>query len=174
MGIRFKTSIKVKNNYKNIQKIINNLPKTVEEGILEAVKNTCEYALSLKKGKKEGILFEIVETSSKEVKGRVYTDVNTFPHAWFLEYGTGKYAELPHIGTTKTFIESGYEYWFIPVAKVTGTLNYPIITIQGTQFYIAHGVQSEPYMRPAEFQRRDSNVEDVEKAIYNMLVQVTK
>lgn len=159
---------------KKLNTIINKLPQTTKQGIENAIKGTCEYALHLKKGKKEGILFEMVSTDTQEIKGRVYTDIETFPHSWFLEYGTGIWAEQPHIGTSKTFIESGFEYWFIPVNKVERPLHYPIITIKGSQFYLAHGVQSQPFMRPAEFERRDQNIDEVQKEIYKMLKEVCK
>lgn len=159
---------------KKLNTMIRKLPQTTAIGIENAIKGTCEYALHLKRGKNEGILFEMLNIGTKEIKGRVYTDTNTFPHSWFLEYGTGIWAEQPHIGTSKTFIESGFEYWFIPVNKVERTLHYPIINIKGSEFYLAHGMQSQPFMRPAGFERIDSNTEEVEKQIYKMLEEVCK
>ena len=85
-----------------------------------------------------GILVEIVDMSSKEVKGRVYTDKDKFPWAMFEHYGTGDYRELQAIGTTKHFLETGGSQWFIPVSKVEKELHYPIVEINGMQFYIAH------------------------------------
>lgn len=85
-----------------------------------------------------GILVEMVDMSSKEVKGRIYTDKDKFPWAMFEHYGTGDYRELPPIGTTKHFLETGGSQWFIPVSKVEKELHYPIIEINGMQFYIAH------------------------------------
>lgn len=85
-----------------------------------------------------GILVEMVDMSSKEVKGRIYTDKDKFPWAMFEHYGTGDYRELQAIGTTKHFLETGGSQWFIPVSKVEKELHYPIIEINGMQFYIAH------------------------------------
>ncbi|MEG2311001.1 MAG: hypothetical protein RSB76_03330 [Clostridia bacterium] len=163
-----------KYNSKRIDNIIKKLPKVVGLGVENAIQETQKYALHLKPGKDQGILFEMLNTDTNEIKGRVYTDTEVFPWAWFVEYGTGKYAELEHIGTSKTFIESGFEYWFIPVGKVSEALNYPIINIKGTLFYLAHGVPARPYMRPASFERRDQNVENVEKEISKMLQEVCR
>ena len=48
----------------------------------------------------------MIETSTMKVKGRVYTDKEAMPYALFEHFGTGKFAEMDHIGTTKHFIES--------------------------------------------------------------------
>lgn len=47
----------------------------------------------------------------------VYNDVTNASHEHYsliLEYGSGLYAEKPHIGKTETFIASGYMYWYVP------------------------------------------------------------
>ena len=60
----------------------------------------------------EGILLEIIDTSTMEVKGKVYADPSKFmtnngeSYLWFEYFGTGQYAEEEHIGKTKHFIES--------------------------------------------------------------------
>lgn len=86
----------------------------------------------------------------------------------------GIWAEQPHIGTTKHFIESGFNEWFIPVNKVQQRLKYPIIEIKGQQFYLAHSAQPKPFMRPAGFERREENVKEVQKEVLNMIESVCK
>jgi hypothetical protein len=174
MGIRVK--IKGINRLeKKLNNIATKLPKTIETSIEEILKNTCEYAIRLRRGNKnDGILFEMVETDNGKVKGRIYTDQENFPYSWFEHFGTGQYAEQPHVGTSKHFIESGYEEWFIPVNKVNRDLPYKIITIQGNQFYIAHGVQSNPFLQKAEFELRDTNIDTIQANIYNLLQEVCK
>lgn len=86
----------------------------------------------------------------------------------------GKYAEQEHVGTTKHFIESGYTEWFIPVNKVGKVLGFPIVEIQGMQFYIAHGQEPNHFLTEAEFKTRDINIETIEKHIYEMLREVCK
>lgn len=121
-----------------------------------------------------GILVEMVDMSSKEVKGRIYTDKDKFPWAMFEHYGTGDYRELPPIGTTKHFLETGGSQWFIPVSKVEKELHYPIIEIQETQFYVAHGVKANHFMTDAEFESRNENTGIVKKKLNEMLKEVCK
>lgn len=160
---------------KKINKIVKNLPKVAEEGIEEVLKNIQGYAIRLEKGHNEkGILIEMIETSTRQVKGRVYTDKEKFSHAMFEHFGTGDYRELPAIGKTKRFLDTGGSQWFIPVAKVEKALHYPIIEIQGSQFYIARGVKSNHFMTDAEFKTRDENAETIKKQIEQMLKEVCR
>lgn len=55
----------------------------------------------------------------------------------FAEYGTGIYSEKGHIGSTTTFIESGFNKWYVPVNEVKHNVNYPVIQIDGEDYYIA-------------------------------------
>lgn len=142
--INFNCNIKVKHNFKNINAIIQKLPQTAKIITEDVLKNIRGYAIRLEKGHKEdGILVEMVDISTKEVKGRVYADPSKFmtengqSYLWFEYFGTGQYAEQDHIGKTKHFIESGYTEWYIPVKKVGRSLSYPTITINGEQFYVA-------------------------------------
>lgn len=67
--IKFNCNIKVRHNFKKIDTIIQKLPKTVQiitEGVL---KNIRGYAIRLEKGHKEdGILVEMIDMATKEVK----------------------------------------------------------------------------------------------------------
>ena len=61
----------------------------------------------------------------------------------FEHFGTGQWAEMPHVpNPTEHFKKSGYTEWFIPVFKVPKELHYPIVEINGMQFYIAHRYKS--------------------------------
>ncbi len=171
-------SIKInKKSINNLENKMNSICKkitpSVMNGVQNAIKNTQTVAIRIRNGN-GSILAELVNINSGEVKGRVFTDKVRFFWATFLEYGTGKYAQLPHIGTTPTFIKSGYEYWFIPVNKVDQRLYYPIIEIQGQQFYIAHGVEPKPFMTPAGIQTREENVKIIKDSISSMLKEVCK
>lgn len=118
-----------------------------------------------------GILVELVETSTMQVKGKVYADPSKFmtnnnqSYLWFEYFGTGEYAEKNHIGKTKHFIESGYTEWYIPVNKVGRSLNYPIKTIENKQFYVARGVKSNKFLSDAEFKSRKENMEIIKKKL---------
>ena len=126
--INFNCNIKVKHNFKNINAIMQKLPQTAKAITEDVLKNIRDYAIRLEKGNnEEGILVEMIDMSTKEVKGRVYTD----KYFLFLR-------ELSPVGTTKHFLETGGSQWFIPVSKAEKELHYPIVEIQGIQFYIAH------------------------------------
>lgn len=93
--MKFDCEIKVKHNYKNIDTIIKNLPKTISESIEDVLKNIQGYAIRLEKGHKEdGILVEMIDMSTKEVKGKVYADPSKFmtengqSYLWFEYFGT--------------------------------------------------------------------------------------
>lgn len=146
--------IKIKHNFKNINAIIQKLPQTAKIITEDILKNIQGYAVKLEKGYKEdGIIVEMIDMSTKEVKGRVYADPSKFmtengqSYLWFEYFGTGQWAEQEHIGKTKHFIESGYTEWYIPINKVGRTLNYPIVTISGKQFYVAVRSKSKSFFR---------------------------
>ena len=141
--ISFNCKFKVKNNFKNINTITQRLPKIAKIVTEEVLKNIRGYAIRLEKGhNEEGILVEMIDMSTKKVKGRVYTDKDKFSWAMFEHFGTGDFRELPPVGTTKHFLETGGSQWFIPVSKAEKELHYPIIEINGMQFYIAHRSKS--------------------------------
>lgn len=157
--IKLSTKVKVKHNYKKFNKISDMLPKILPDLTKDILKNIRGYAVKLEKGhNEEGILCELVDAQTNEVKGRVYTDKVAMPYALFEHFGTGAHAEMEHVGITKHFIESGFTEWFIPVSKAPKPLPYPIITIQDMQFYIAHGVKANHFMTDAEFQSREENI----------------
>lgn len=150
--ISFNCNIKIKHNFKNIKAITQRLPEVAKEITEDVLKNIQGYAIRLEKGHKEdGILVEMIDMSTKEVKGRVYADPSKFvtengqSYLWFEYFGTGQFAEQAHIGKTKHFIETGYTEWYIPVDKVGRTLNYPIVTINGKQFYVAIRSKSKSF-----------------------------
>lgn len=176
MEINFKCEIRGLNKLeKKLKQITKELPKKVEESVEDVLKNIRGCAIRLEKGhNEEGIQIEMVETSTMKVKGRIYTDKDKFSWAMFEHFGTGDYRELSAVGKTKRFIETGGSQWFIPVAKVEKVLPYPIIEIQGSQFYVARGVHSNHFMTDAEFKTREQNKEILKKQINEMLKEVCK
>lgn len=94
-------------------------------------------------------------------------------YLWFEYFGTGKYAEKEHVGNTPHFKASGYTEWLIPV-KPNLNLNYKIVTIKGSQFYLAHGAKANHFLEDAEFKTRKENLEIVNKKIQKMLKEVCK
>ena len=154
--ISFNCNFKVKHNFKNVNAITQKLPQTAKLITEDVLKNIRGYAIRLEKGHNEnGILVEMIDMSTKEVKGRVYADPSKFmtengqSYLWFEYFGTGQYAEQEHIGKTKHFIESGYTEWYIPVNKVGRSLSYPIVTINKQQFYVAVGSKANRFISDA-------------------------
>lgn len=184
--ISFKCEIKGLNNLeKKINKIVKELPKKVEESIEDILKNIQGYAIRLERGhNQEGILVEMIETSTMTVKGHVYADPSKFiaedadgkqiSYLWFEYFGTGQYAEQNHIGKTKHFKESGYTEWYIPKNKVGRALSYPIKIINGKEFYIATGSKPNHFLGDAEFKTRQENKEIVAKKLKQFFEEVAK
>ena len=88
MSIKFNCDVKVKHNFKKIDKIIKELPNTIKESVEDVLKNIQGYAVRLLGTDNDGIVCELVKTESKEVIGRVYTDQTKMPWSWFREFGT--------------------------------------------------------------------------------------
>lgn len=178
--ISFDCKIKVKHNFKNIDAIIKKIPQVAKEITDDILNNIRGYAIRLEKGhNEEGILVEMIDMSTKEVKGKVYADPSKFmsngvSYLFFEYFGTGANAEMEHVGKTKHFIQSGYTEWFIPVGKVEKALPYPVVNIQGMDFYIAHGSKANHFMADAEFKTRNENTEIVKKKLDEMLKEVCK
>lgn len=172
----FNIKIKGINDLKRkISAIEKTLPKTIENSVEDILRQIRTTAIRLERGHhEEGILCELIDVSKNIVKGRVYADAKNFPFFIFEHYGTGQYAELEHIGKTEHFIKSGYTEWFIPVSKVDRSLNYPKITIQGQEFYLAHGFKANHFMTDSEFENRENNKEIIKEQILNMLKEVCK
>ncbi len=149
------------------KKIIKNIEKSLPTAMEMVMKHAKEIALKNKRGSKDenSILFEIT-VNNNGVEGRLYTN---FDFALFLEYGTGTKAEMPHIGHTETFINSGYTYWFLPkeVADSRGAEFSPqrLINIQGQLFYIMLPSKPYPFMRPTAFDLEDSAVKIFAKSM---------
>lgn len=178
--INFNCNIKVKHNFKNIDAIVKKLPQTAKKITEDVLKNIRGYAIRLEKGhNEEGILVEMIDMSTKEVKGKVYADPSKFmsngvSYLFFEYFGTGANAEMEHVGKSKHFLESGYTEWFIPVSKVEKTLPYPVVNIQGMDFYIAHGSKANHFMADASFKSRNENTEIVKKKLDEILKEVCK
>lgn len=93
--ISFNCKFKVKHNFKNINAIIQRLPQAAKITTEDILKNIQGYAVKLEKGhNEEGILVEMIDMSTKTVKGRVYADPAKFmtengqSYLWFEYFGT--------------------------------------------------------------------------------------
>lgn len=168
--------------------IIKKLPSTVKVATEKTLIETKKEALKNKKGSKneDMILTEILDSNTKEVVGKVFTNKDLFSFAPFLEYGTGSYAEKPHIGKTKTFLESGFKFWYAPATSVNKSYTmtdfmvvngvfYPMITMfHGKTYVMCFEQKARPFMRPAGVYSREEAKKILSKEIKTMLSEVLK
>ncbi len=109
MSIKLNCDVKVKHNFKKIDKIIKELPNTIKESVEDVLKNIQGYAIKLEKGNHEdGILVEMVDISNMEVKGRVYTSKEKLPFAMFEHWGTRTICRITSCWNYRTL----YKKWF--------------------------------------------------------------
>ena len=136
--------------------------KKLDNDIYSAMNDLLSYgkdkALSNKKGNKDSSLINTSITKTNNgYKGVIATN---FDFAPFLEYGTGRKAELPHIGHTRTFKRSGFQFWYAPADKVNKQYSdrdymefdgemFPMNAYMDGQKYVMVFEQSpKPFMRP--------------------------
>lgn len=161
--------------YNKMERVIKEMPTRTQAGMKNAMENVQEKALTNKRGSKDKRLIpiEFVDVDKRQITGRVYTDKDLFSYAPFLEFGTGTKAELDHIGTTATFIASGYRYWLLPVDKVDRQFSPErIVNIKGELFYLMFATRPYPFMRPAGFSSRQESADYINEEIGKLLVEV--
>lgn len=133
------------------EKVIDNLIKAqrdTAEVIQKDVKNlapsrTGKYADSIK--------VDETKIEDNHITTSIYTDLQSEDGHYvgrMIEYGTGIYALEPHIGKTKTFIDSQYQYWYVPATSVDRPIGKSIF-IKGKEFYIARPQKAKPHFIPA-------------------------
>lgn len=147
---------------KNIDELENDLDKFVKklkQNLIMAQEKTAEQ---IKKdvikhlGHSSGKYVNSIKKSNTKfennvIKTQIYTDLKS-KDGYFIgrmiENGTGIYALEPHIGHTKTFRASGYQYWYVPANEVDRPLG-KVILIDGVEFYIAKAQKPKPHWKPA-------------------------
>lgn len=118
----------------------------------ETAKKICKDAKSNVGNGKYSDSIKVSNTESKNgiIRTKIYTDLlsNGYVIGRMIERGTGVYALEPHVGKTKTFIASGYRYWFVPTRSVERPIGKRIV-INGNEFYIAYAQPPKPHFLPA-------------------------
>lgn len=171
----FSCNIKSKNKLNTMKKLEYKVPELLKDIVTSVGKSIRDKAIKLERGNNaNGINVELVKISEIEAISKVYTSAENMPWAMFEHFGTGDFRELPAIGKTKHFIETGGSEWFIPVKKVEKALNYPIITINDIDFYVAHGTKSNHFMTDAEFLTREENKIIIKNKIDKLIKEVSK
>lgn len=132
------------------QKLIKRLIKAQDDTAEQMKRDVIEklgfssgkYVNSIQKG----------ETKYKNglIKTEIFTDLKSkdgYLIGRMIENGTGIYALEPHIGHTKTFHVSGYQYWYVPADEVDRPIGKAIL-IDGVEFYIAKAQKPKPHWKP--------------------------
>ena len=138
----------------DVSKTIDTLPKQLVESQRETARQIWEDVIQYAPDKSGEYISSIkisdTEVSNDSIKTSVYTDLTSDGYAVgrMIENGTGIYALEPHIGHTKTFIESGYQYWFVTVKSVNRAIGRKIV-INGNEFYVAYAQPANQHFRPA-------------------------
>lgn len=151
---------------RKLDNIAKGLPKALQSGISEAIKNTYEAVYRVcpvDTGEtRDSIKYEVSDIKSGMVSGRVWSDSEI---AVYLNFGTGIYAEGEG-GSRAEKIP-----WFVHVSMADlSKYGYKIYTApDGEQYYIVYGMHATHFFDNTAFQRRDLNIEDVTKAISEYL-----
>lgn len=163
---------------KNIARLnidISNFGNKVIDNLIKAQKETAEKVWEDVKNlapSKTGKYAESIKMSDTELKNNVisthiYTDLQSEDGYYIgrmIEYGTGIYALQPHIGHTKTFIDSKYQFWYVPASSVDRPIGRKII-IDGKEFYVAKPQVAKPHFIPALQKNISLYHENISKAI---------
>lgn len=101
------------------------------------------------------------------IKTSIYTDLKSkdgYLVGRMIENGTGIYALEPHIGHTKTFFESQFQYWYVPANDVDRPIGKAIM-INGQEFYVAKAQRPKPHWKPALDMNKETYKENIRQAI---------
>ena len=150
------------------QRLIKSLIKAQDE-TAEQMKRDVIEKLGFSSGKYvDSIQKSETEYENGTIKTEVYPDLlsqkdqkgNQYLVGRMIENGTGIYALEPHIGHTKTFHVSGYQYWYVPADEVDRPIG-KVILIDGVEFYIAKAQRPKPHWKPVleeDFELYKSNI----------------
>lgn len=150
-------SYKVKRIRSNWDKL--NLADAMRKGIEEGGKEIAQIAIRMVRvdtGElKDSIEFTIFDEKTNEIKGKVYTGV--LPQAMTLEFGTGVY---------NTLGSSANIPWY--VHESMADLSKYNFSKRG-KYYVIHGAQAHPFMKPAFEAGKQYAVDSVANEIRKML-----
>lgn len=129
-----------------IEKLIKAQDETAEQMRKDVIEktgiSTGKYINSIQKGE--------TEYKNGKITTEIYTDLKSkdgYLIGRMIENGTGVYALEPHIGHTKTFHISGYQYWYVPADEVDRPIG-KVILIDGIEFYVAKAQKPRPHWKP--------------------------
>lgn len=149
--------------------------RKLENSLIEAQRETAEKIMQDAKNyspKPNGeyassIKVDNTEVTEQTIKTSVYTDMKSEDGHFIgrmIENGTGIYALEPHIGKTRTFFASDYQYWYVPTAKVKRPIGQTI-EINGSTYYVAKAQRPKPHFKPALYNNIQTYRENISKAV---------
>lgn len=163
---------------KNIQELsidLSKFSKKLEDRLIKAQEKTAKKIekdviknLNVSGGK----YVNSIQTSDTKyeqgtIKTQIYTDLKSkdgYVIGRMIENGTGIYALEPHIGHTKTFFESQYQYWYVPANEVDRPIG-KLVLIDGVEFYVAKAQKPKPHWKPALDENIETYKENISQAI---------
>lgn len=148
--------------------------KNLQENLIKAQRDTAEkimYDAKQNSPKPDGEYANSIKVSETNVDGNkistwIHTDMKSEDGHFIgrmIENGTGIYALEPHIGTTKTFYDSGMKYWYVPTAKVKRPIGQKI-NINGVDYYVAHAQRPKPHFKTALYNNIYTYKENISQA----------
>lgn len=106
----------------------NDLKEYLAKKMIKIVNALADERLSYDKKYVKSNKYEITSDYIK-----IYNDVENENHQHYsliLEYGSGLYAEMGHIGKTPAFLASGFMYWYVPEEEAPELMEYPYERIE--------------------------------------------
>lgn len=180
--INFKIEVKGMDRLNSkINNICSGLKEASEQGTLKGAEAISKLAISFAPGAVKGeIKVELCEEGNLEnaVAARVFN--STSRHEWtsYVEFGTGLFVDDQGNPDAIRLKVSTQIPWYIHVDMVPenfARFGYPkVVGRNGQLFWEVVGSHPQPYMQPAAFSGRDKAVEEVTKAISNMLMKEGK
>lgn len=159
---------------RKLKHIAINLPNAAEKGVEKALKQTAEVAIRLAPavvGK--CIKIEMLNRTSGEILGRVYTDTKITYFAPYVEFGTGVKVDDQGNKEAIRLKRAKSIPWYVHISMVPASFakyGYPIVTgANGQQYYEVDGMYPHPYMHPAAFGERDKNVKAVLESVRELI-----
>lgn len=163
---------------KNIQELsidLSKFSKKLEDRLIKAQEKTAKKIkedviknLNVSGGKyANSIQTSDTKYEQGTIKTEIFTDLKSkdgYVIGRMIENGTGIYALEPHIGHTKTFFESQYQYWYVPASEVDRPIG-KLVLIEGVEFYVAKAQKPKPHWKPALDENIEIYKENIRQAI---------
>lgn len=154
-----------------IRKICAAAPETIKNSAQQAAEDTRQIAVRLARGNilKRCIKAEIIDTDTGElITSRVFNDTGELPWSSYVEFGTGLYVDNEGIIDAIRLKRAKSIPWYIHVNMVPESFarfGYPRVG----DYWEVDGMRPRPYMKPAGFERREKNAQEIISAVYQMI-----